>query len=61
MPYGWITNAKSVSRILLCAFILAVASGYATSEKTNVFFVHGANVSEQNAHVWASQMFKCLW
>lgn len=61
MRHGWITNAKSVSRILLCASILEVASGYASDEKTKVFFVHGANVSEQNARVWASQMFKCLW
>ena len=61
MRHGWITNAKSVSRILLCASILKVASGYASDEKTKVFFVHGANVSEQNARVWASQMFKCLW
>ena len=61
MRHGWPTNARSVSRILLCASILAVASGYASDEKTKVFFVHGANVSEQNARAWASQMFKCLW
>lgn len=33
----------------------------AVSEKTNVFFVHGANMSEQDARVWASEMFKRLW
>ena len=31
------------------------------AEKANVFFIHGANVSEQNARVWASEMFKRLW
>lgn len=31
------------------------------AEKTNVFFVHGANVSAQDARVWASEMFKRLW
>lgn len=31
------------------------------AEKTNVFFIHGANVSEQDARVWASEMFKRLW
>ena len=29
--------------------------------KANVFFVHGANVSEQDARVWAAKMFKRLW
>ena len=31
------------------------------AEKANVFFIHGANVSEQNARAWASEMFKRLW
>ena len=31
------------------------------AEKDNVFFIHGANVSEQNARAWASEMFKRLW
>lgn len=31
------------------------------AEKANVFFIHGANVSEQDARVWASEMFKRLW
>lgn len=31
------------------------------AEKANVFFIHGANVSEQNARGWASEMFKRLW
>ena len=33
----------------------------AASEPTKVFFVHGANVSERDARVWASEMFKRLW
>ncbi len=31
------------------------------AEKTSVFFVHGANVSERGARAWASEMFKRLW
>jgi pimeloyl-ACP methyl ester carboxylesterase len=44
------------SLLLICA----VASS-AFAEKTNVFFVHGANVSESDARTWASEMFKRLW
>ena len=33
----------------------------AFAEKSNVFFIHGANVSEQDARFWADQMFKRLW
>lgn len=46
-------------------FVLFVFSIFAPcvcrAEKTNVFFVHGANVSERGARVWASEMFKRLW
>lgn len=31
------------------------------AEKANVFFFHGANVSEQDARAWAAEMFKRLW
>ena len=31
------------------------------AEKANVFFIHGANVNEQNARAWASEIFKRLW
>lgn len=31
------------------------------AEKANVFFIHGANVSEQDARAWAAEMFKRLW
>ncbi len=40
-------------------FVLFAFFGYA--EKTHVFFIHGANVSEQDARAWASEMFKRLW
>ena len=33
----------------------------ACAEKTHVFFIHGANVSEQDARAWAAEMFKRLW
>lgn len=33
----------------------------AFAEKTNVFFIHGANVSEQDARAWAAVMFKGLY
>ena len=33
----------------------------ASAEKANVFFIHGANVSEQDARAWAAEMFKRLW
>lgn len=42
-------------------FFSLVGSLTANAEKTNVFFVHGANVSEQDARAWASEMFKRLW
>lgn len=31
------------------------------AEKANVFFIHGANVSEQDARALASEMFKRMW
>lgn len=30
-------------------------------EPADVFFVHGANVSERDAQAWSSEMFKRLW
>lgn len=33
----------------------------ARAEKANVFFIHGANVSEQDGRAWAAEMFKRLW
>lgn len=43
-------------------FVFSILAACACrAEKTNVFFVHGANVSAQDARVWASEMFKRLW
>ena len=33
----------------------------ARAEKVNVFVIHGANVSEQDARARAAEMFKRLW
>lgn len=49
---------KAFGVLLFAAAVFPVA---ALAEKTRVFFVHGANVSEQDARVWASEMFKRLW
>lgn len=49
-----------LNAIHLISFV-CLAQGLNAAEKTNVFFVHGANVSEREAHVWASEMFKRLW
>lgn len=53
------TKGRYVVRLLL--FAAAVFPVAALAEKTSVFFVHGANVSEQDARAWASEMFKRLW
>ena len=62
------TSHKYLSRQIchrLAAMLLAFASVLpplaARAEKANVFFIHGANVSEQNARAWAAEMFKRLW
>ena len=47
--------------VTLLAFAAILPPLAARAEKANVFFVHGANVSEQNARAWASEMFKRLW
>ena len=49
--------AVVVSAIMI--FFLSPLSAFA--EKTNVFFIHGANVSEQDARAWAVVMFKGLY
>ena len=45
----------------LLAFAAVLSPFAARAEKANVFFINGANVSEQNASAWASEMFKRLW
>lgn len=51
---------RSICLISILALVL-VGGWTSYAEKTNVFFVHGANVSEQDARAWASQIFKRLW
>ena len=46
----------------VCLALAVMAFPFAAvADKTNVFFIHGANVSEQDARAWASEMFKRLW
>lgn len=55
-------NAK-IRRIvvLIAAIVMSLSPLSAIAEKTNVFFIHGANVSEQDARAWAAAMFKGLY
>lgn len=53
---------KSIFATLMFAMITSVSFRTAlATEPTNVIFIHGANVGEQDARVWASEMFKRLW
>ncbi|MGN0834151.1 MAG: alpha/beta fold hydrolase [Kiritimatiellia bacterium] len=58
-------QSSQVFRCRLAATLLALAAIFpplvACAEKANVFFIHGANVSERHARAWASEMFKRLW
>ncbi len=47
-------------RLIVLAMI-ALSASTARSERANVFFIHGANVSERDAQAWAAEMFKRLW
>ena len=47
--------------VTFLAFAAVLPPLAASAEKANVFFIHGANVSEQNARAWAAEMFKRLW
>ena len=51
---------KSLAAMLLAVVAIMVPLAV-MAEKANVFFIHGANVSEQDARAWASEMFKRLW
>ena len=46
---------------VIAATIAMILSPLSAAEKTNVFFIHGANVSEQDARAWAAVMFKGLY
>ena len=53
---------KSIFVTLMFVMIASVSPRTAwATEPTNVIFIHGANVSEQDARAWASEMFKRLW
>lgn len=58
-----LTSRQICRRIAATLFTFAaILSPFtARAEKANVFFIHGANVSEQDARAWASEMFKRLW
>ena len=53
----------SIRCILIVAFVftLTIFPLSAFAEKANVFFIHGANESEQDARAWAVAMFKGLY
>ncbi len=51
---------KAVYKVVVSLLFFSVAFA-ARAEKANVFFIHGANVSEQDARAWAAEMFKRLW
>ena len=48
-------------KALIVAFAFAIYTFRLFAEVSNVFFIHGANVNEPDARIWASQMFKKLW
>ena len=47
--------------LVVCVLVGFCLRVLGEGEPTNVFFIHGANVSAQDAHVWASTMYKRLW
>jgi len=56
--------ARQICRCIaatLLAFAAVLPPLAARAEKANVFFIHGANVNEQDARAWAAEMFKRLW
>ena len=60
--YKHINLISIVRRIAVIIATIAIhLSPSAAAEKTNVFFIHGANVSEQDASAWAAVMFKGLY
>ena len=47
--------------VVISASAMSLSPCVVFAEKTNVFFIHGANVSEQDARAWAAVMFKGLY
>ncbi len=50
-----------MTRMMAICFLYFMSVFVAHAEKASVFFIHGANVSEQDAQAWAAEMFKRLW
>lgn len=50
---------RHIARFLL-AFAAFVSPFAARAEKANVFFIHGADVSEPDGRAWAEEMLKRL-
>lgn len=48
-------------RIIILGVSLLLAAFACRAERPHVFFIHGANVSEEDARVWADTMFKRLY
>ena len=48
------------NRMLVSAFFAMLVPA-AFAERSNVFFIHGANVTLEGEQIWAEQMFKRLW
>ena len=64
MKYIRYTNLIAAVRriaVIVAAIAMFLSTLSAFAEKTNVFFIHGANVSEQDARAWAAVMFKGLY
>ena len=56
------TTLAAVRRFTVAVSAIAMSlSPLSAAEKANVFFIHGANVSEQDARAWAAVMFKGLY
>ena len=57
---------KNLISIVRCIAVVIITiaiflSPSVAAEKTNVFFIHGANVDEQDAQAWAATIFKGLY
>ena len=47
--------------VFVAAIVMSLSPLSTFAEKANVCFIHGANVSEQDARAWAAVMFKGLY
>ena len=60
-PPNLLWQIRRLFAVTLFAFAAILMPLAVMAEKANVFFIHGANVSEQNARAWAAELFKRLW